>query len=158
MKRLVLLLIFIFALQITCKIIPVLAQENTELPEIKKVVENFCSSFTRGDLDSTMELVSKNYSAVAPDGSPIDYNTFKIIASVLMGLNAVQYTDSNVTNLEIVNSDVLDNEANIKVEYIWHGFNLSKGQEDNGRGGSAMVLVKEEGSWKIRSTKNLGLR
>ena len=57
------------AFQISYKITPVLAQEDKDALEVKKVVETFLRNFSYQDIDSAMQYVSVNYSVIEENGS-----------------------------------------------------------------------------------------
>jgi glucose-6-phosphate-specific signal transduction histidine kinase len=152
MKRWILFLLFILALQISYKIAPVLAQEDKDTWEIKKVIEKFTESLAYQDLDSAMSQFSIDYSCTTCSDAK-DYNTLKSVLQKRMNDVLKTYTNFSTSELRLNNLNIQDNNATIEIECSWKGFNLDTLKEDSGKLQRSATLAKENGVWKITQWK-----
>lgn len=142
MKKLILFLMLILVTSV------VLAQENKDILEIKKVVESFLKSNNLGDIDSAMQSFSVNYSDIRGDKVE-DYAKFRSILKNVIDNISKKYVDYSRSDLRILKSDIQGDKATLEIEYSWKGFNLDTLQEDRGKKKRQVSLRKENGSWKI---------
>lgn len=148
MKKFILFIIFVFAFQISYKIIPISAQEDEDTQKVKMVVETFLKYLAYRDIDSAMQHISINY--LEGEGENIiDYARFK--SSVVNRINTFfkNHTDYSISEPQLNNLNIKDSKATVEVEFNWKGFNLDTLKEEGGKAQRSVILVKEDGSWKI---------
>ena len=148
MKKWILFLAFALSIQIGYKITPILAQENQDIRDIKRVIESFLKDVVYQDIDSAMLWVSISYSDIR-NNNIIDYSKFKSELKQLITALSKKYINGSISDLEIIKLDIKDQKAHIEIGYGWKGFNLDTLEEDSGKVRRIATLVKENGSWKI---------
>jgi len=146
MKKTIFFLVFVLAVQMNYKIAHILAQDDKDVLAIKSSIETFLKNLAYGDIDSTMQSVSTNYSNRERD---IDYDEFKSRLKDNVVARSKEYTDYSNYNLDIVKSDIKDNSAIVEIEFSWKGLNLHTNKEESGIRKRRVYLAKEHGTWKI---------
>lgn len=146
MKRIFLFLMIMLVFQISCKITPVLTQEDEVTVEIKKVLEGFLNGFALRELETTMKYVSVNYSDTADDGTVIDYAKYKAGTEKVMNNTFKRYIGYSYSDLKILKSDIQDNKATLEIEFSWKGYNFDTLKENSGKEKRSASLAKENGS------------
>jgi len=149
MKKIILLIVLALIIQVGYKIKPALARQETEIKEMSSVVQTFLEGFFRGDIDSTMEQVSQNYSDKDKEDNIIDYAKFKSILEKRSDAFAKEHTNYSIVDSKVIKSDIKDNEGSISVVFTWKGFNVAASKEESGKLARSASLTKENGSWKI---------
>lgn len=148
MKRRILFLMLLLAASI------VLAQEDKDALETKKVIESYLKSNNLCDIDSAMQLFSVNYSDIRRENIR-DYAKFRYDLKKHINNISKKYIDFSRSDLEIIKSDIQDDKAILEIEFSWKGFNLDTLKEDSGKKKRQVSLAKENGSWKITQWRQL---
>lgn len=134
---------------------PVLAQGDRDALEIKKVVETFLNSFRDGDIGSTMQWVSVDYSVVDKTGKNIDYAKFKSELEGRLKTFFANLVDYRINDIQFDNLDIQDSKATIEIKWNWTAFNLGTLNERHGTRRKQVSLVRENGYWKITQWNDL---
>ena len=153
MKRLSLfLLLVLLATQFSCKIAPVLAQEQEEANKlaIQEVMKAFYESTSLDDYDSALKQISPNFSCVI-NGETMDYSKHEVFLKNSMERTYKRFIRFSQYNIETPNLDISGdgNKAVAVVGYDWKGFDSEDLIDKSGHTKRLVHLTKENGAWKI---------
>jgi hypothetical protein len=139
-------LFFILAVLFT---IPTLAQQDSQLEEIRAVIEKFEQGFAEHNVDAMMSLISQNFSFKNKKGETRDYLQEKALLGKRMRDFFKKHIDYSFSELKLTKTKIESENADVWVEYKWEGFNLDSMKEIKGKGKKHFFLAKEGGEWKI---------
>lgn len=149
-----LFLFLILAVQVSCKIAPLLAQEGDDNRAIQEVIKTFYESDGRGDLSSAVNQISPNFSAVV-NGATLDYDknyAFMKKTSQDRDEKALDYSNYNIRTTKL---NINGNNAVAEVDYDWQAVDRKTNRDRSGHKKRALSLAKEKGIWKITSIEIL---
>jgi len=144
-KKWFLFLLLILTTQIG--FLPVFAQTDQDLQEIKNIAEAFLKDFYRNDFDAAMSKISTRYQDIASDGTEVDYAKFKIVVKKSQDI-LKNYSDNSINSFQIIKTD-LNNGVTIEVQYYWRRFNLGTIKEEEIERKCIFSFSKEGNDWKI---------
>ncbi len=150
MKRPILfLLLVLLAAQFSCKIAPVLAQEQEEdnRAAALEVVKAFYESTEKGDYNSALQQISPNFSCVI-NGEKMDYNRHKAYLKDSLELNYKRFLRFSLYNVR-VNLEGSGDSAIAEVDFYWKGYDSIALVDKTGYRKRVAHLAKENGVWKI---------
>lgn len=145
MKKWILFSIFIFALQVTCKITPVLAESQKDTLAIEKVTGDYLSGIFNRDWDSVSELISANHSFIDREGKVYDFAGVKSIFEKIAGSLRGMY----ISDLKISNLNIQDNKATLEASFNLNGFDVNRAVDVSSPCRRQVSLVKKDDSWKV---------
>lgn len=149
MRKGILLLMFALVFGSSCfQIDSVSAETSKDILEVKHVLETYYKSFTKRDLDSMLRQLSRNYSEIK-DGNVIDYAKCKTELEELMNTVFETYSEFAISDLEVLNSEIVDDKADVDILFNWRGLNRENLKQISGRLKRHIALAKEGNLWKI---------
>ena len=158
MKRLGFFLLLAFlAVQISYKIAPLLAQEGDDSLAIQNVIKTFYESSARSDLNSEVNQISPNFSAVV-NGETLDYNKNIIFMKTMNERRDGETLDYSNYNYKTTKLNINGNSAVAEVDFDWQGVNRKTNQDVFGHLKRSLSLAKENGTWKITSIEVLTVK
>lgn len=125
-----------------------------ELQRIKKVWEEFLTAWINHDIDSIMEKISPNYSALV-DGENIDYA--KHISRIKENTDRFlkRHVGYSISDIKIIKPNIVNNKANITFKYNLNAFDLESQQRVTYIRTKGVIFSKKSGEWKIIGGKEI---
>lgn len=148
MKKLNILFFLILTFQISHAEIPVFAQDDNTVEDIKNIIQQVLDASANRDLNAILKHFSISHS-IDNNGDAINYNNLETKAEKTMNSAWNRYLDLSFNDLQIVNSDIKDDKATVVVQYNQKEFNLDTLKEEELTKKRRVILIKEDSTWKI---------
>lgn len=132
------------------------AQEGSQSPEIRKVIDDFLGCIPFKDLDCTMRQISADYSDKI-DSVEIDYAKFKSDQAARIENASKKYIDITFSGINISNLVVKDDKATLELRFIQNAYNTDTFRTESITKRILVSLENKEGGWKITKFRRVSL-
>jgi len=151
MVKKILFLIFAMVLGVGCTTSSVLANNEGDDLAIKKIIEASLDNAINLDIDSTMKLLSRDFSQITGEGKIITYPEYRSYLERMWK----SVINMSIGDLKFSELDIQNDKATINAEYNFKGVNISTREEFVALIKKHVSLVKEGGFWKIIRIENI---